>query len=73
MAYYNMYDMMYGYSGFGFIYMLVFWAAVIWLIVWAIKQFSNNNESSSEILEKRLARGDISKREYIEMKKIFRR
>ncbi len=62
-----------GYGFTGWIYMLLFWAAIIFLIVWAIRQFSAGKESSHEILEKRFARGEISKKEYEEMKKMMRR
>lgn len=72
---YNMmgYGSGFGYSFTGWIFMLAFWAAIIFLIVWAIRQFSSNKESSHEILEKRLARGEISKKEYEELKKTLRR
>lgn len=73
MAYYSMYDMMYGPGSLGFIWMILFWAAIIWLIFWAVKQFSSGRESSAEILEKRLAKGEISKKEYLELKKMLRR
>ena len=64
----------YGFTGWIFmLVMLAFWIAIIWLIVWAIKQFTSSKESSHEILEKRLARGDISKKEYEELKKTIRR
>lgn len=73
MAYYSMYDMMYGYGGFGFLWMILVWAAIIWLIVWAVKQFSSNKESSIEILNKRLAKGEITKKEYEDLRKMLRR
>ncbi len=73
MAYYGMYDMMYGYGSFGFFWMILFWAALIWLIIWAIKQFTSSKESSHEILEKRFARGEISRKEYLELKSTLRR
>ncbi len=62
-----------GYGFTGWIYMLLFWAAIIFLIVWAIRQFSAGRESSHEILEKRLAKGEISKKEYLELKSTLRR
>ena len=68
-----MYDMMYGYAGFGFFYMAVFWIAVIWLIIWIIKQSTKNNVSSHDILDKRLAKGEINKKEYLEMRKMLRK
>ncbi|MEK6863019.1 MAG: hypothetical protein AABW57_02560 [Nanoarchaeota archaeon] len=72
-----MYNMMgyfgYGYSWFGIILMIIFWIAIIWLIVWIVQQFTKNKESATEILEKRFARGEISKKQYSEMKKGLRR
>lgn len=76
MVYYNMWNMMYGYSGFswfGMLFMLLFWAVVIWLIVWVVQQLTRNKESATEILEKRFAKGEINKKEYLEMKKELRR
>jgi len=75
MVYYNMWDMMYG-TGFGWlgmIFMILFWIAIIWLIVWTVQQLTKNKESSTEILEKRYAKGEISKKQYSEMKKELRK
>ena len=75
MVYYNMWDMMYGtgFGWFGVLLMIVFWIAIIWLIVWIIQQVTQNKESPLEILEKRYAKGQLSKKEYLEMKKTLRR
>lgn len=76
---FNMYNMMgysslgYGFSFFGWIFMLAFWVAIIWLIVWIIKQISQRNQNASEILARRFAKGEISKKEYEEIKKTLRR
>ena len=57
--------------GFGFIFMLLFWGLVIWLIVTLINASqSNKNESDSlTILKKRYASGEITKKQFEEMKK----
>jgi len=57
--------------GFGFISMLLFWGLIIWLIVTLISaNQSNKNESDSlTILKRRYASGEISKKQYEEMKK----
>ena len=73
MVYYNMWQMMYGYGWFGMLFMIILWAAIIWLIVWAIQQFTKTKESAAEILEKRYAKGEIGKKQYLEMKKELRR
>lgn len=77
---YNMYNMMgfnygigYSYGFFGWILMIAFWVAIIWLIVWVIQQIAKGKESSHDVLDKRLARGEISKKEYLELKKTLRR
>src|SRR3989338_5652297 len=57
--------------GFGFIFMLLFWGAIIWLVVTLIKaaQSGKEEEDSSNILKKRYALGEISKKQYEKMKK----
>jgi len=62
----------YGYGWFGFFLMLIFWIAVIWLIVWIIQQATKNKESALDILEKRFAKGEINKKEYLEKKKMLK-
>ncbi|KHO49712.1 MAG: hypothetical protein QT04_C0057G0019 [archaeon GW2011_AR11] len=55
-------------TGLGVVLMLVFWAAVLWLIV---ELFWKGHEKagSLEILRSRYARGEISKRRFEQMKK----
>ena len=62
----------YGFGFLGFLYVVIFWIVIIAFIVWIIQQFISK-ESSKDILEKRYARGDISKKQYLEMKKELRR
>ena len=54
--------------GLGFALMLVFWAAVIWLIV---ELFGRKHEGtdSLEILKNRYARGEVNKKQFERMKK----
>ncbi len=61
---------------FGFIFMLLFFAGAILLVVWIVKQFSPGGTSATtsgsnalEILNERFAKGEISKEEFAEMKK----
>ncbi len=70
-----------GFSGFGMIFgmifMLLFWAGFILLIVWAIRQFAPSGTSSTpppqsnalKILEERFAKGEITEEEFAEMKR----
>lgn len=61
--------MMWGFGGWGMIWMLAFWAGVILLIVWGVRQTSasgttrENPNRAVEILEERYARGEIDRNE----------
>ena len=57
--------------GFGFLFMLLFWGALIWLVITLINvsQSGKKDEDPSIILKKRYASGEISKKQYVEMKK----
>jgi len=65
------YSMMGFGMGFGFLFMLLFWGALIWLAVTLINaaQSGKKEEDPSIILKKRYASGEISKKQYGEMKK----
>ncbi|MBI2130643.1 SHOCT domain-containing protein [Candidatus Woesearchaeota archaeon] len=54
--------------GLGFILMLVFWVAVIWLV---FELFGKGHEKtdSLETLKNRFARGEINKKQFEQMKK----
>ena len=61
-----------GFGMFGGIGMIVFWGAIIWLIVWLVRQANQDKktgDTSSEILKKRFAKGEITKKQYDDMKK----
>ncbi len=82
---YDWYDMMngYGWGGFGLfgiISSILFWAVIILIIVALIRylggyrRYEGNDEqvreeSSVDILKKRYAKGEITKRQFDEMKK----
>ena len=70
---YTMWDMMYGFGFSGMLFMIIFWAAIIWLIVWIIREVSKGKENPSELLEKRYVKGEITKKQYQEMRKTLRR
>ena len=57
--------------GFGFLFMLLFWGVLIWLVVTLINasQSGKKDEDLSNILKKRYASGEISKKQYEKMKK----
>ncbi len=57
---------------FGGFWMLVFWAAIIGLVVWGINRTSrrdarDHTDSPVEIAKRRLARGEITRDEYEEL------
>ncbi len=59
---------------FGGFWMLVFWAAIIGLVVWGISRTSRRDDrdhidSPMEIAKRRLARGDLTRDEYEELTK----
>ena len=57
--------------GFGFIFMLLFWGVIIWLVVTLINATHSNKKEDdpSTILKKRYASGEISKKQFEEMKR----
>ncbi len=59
--------------GFGAIIMVLFWGAIIWLVISLInastKKQEETSESSLAILKKRYARGEITREQYLEMEK----
>lgn len=67
----------YGFGGgmglFGGLAMLLFWAGLIVLVVWAIVQFSGSRRPASEdpmtILRRRLASGEITQEQYEQARK----
>ncbi len=60
--------------GFGFVFMLLFWGVLIWLVITLINgaQLSKEKGDPLAILKKRYALGEISKKQYEEMKKELR-
>lgn len=60
--------MMWGFGGFGFLWMALFWIGVILLVVWAVRQPEKMNHGSHrsalEILEERFARGELDADEF---------
>jgi len=58
--------------GFGFLFMLLFLVAIIWLVVTLVNPAQSNEKDNSDpltILKKRFAKGEITKKQFEEMKK----
>jgi putative membrane protein len=59
--------------GFGVIIMVLFWGAIIWLVISLINDGTQKSEEIHEspltILKKRYAKGEITREQYLEMKK----
>lgn len=66
------YNHMFGWGIIGFPMMILFWGAVIMIIIWAIRGSRNSNEngkSALDILKERYAKGEITKEEFESKKK----
>lgn len=67
----------YGWMGFGWIFMLIFWGAVVFgvvaLIRWVIMRSSGSQDgphrTPQEILQERYVRGEITREQYEQMRK----
>ena len=60
--------------GFGIIWMIVFWAAIIALIIWIVKKLTSKSGTASssgalDIAKERYARGEITKEEFEQIKR----
>ena len=62
-----------GWGIFGVVMMVLFWVAVIVLVVWGIKQFTKEKTTTSkgalDIAKERYAKGEISKEEFEQIKR----
>lgn len=76
MGYYG--DTWFGMGTFGWFFMILFWGALIWFIIWLLRQedtrhhhmeYRRQEKSAIEILDTRFAKGEIDKKEYADMKK----
>ena len=59
---------------FGGVIFILFWGAVIWLAVWAVRRFSagnppGGNHTPLDIARERYARGEITREQFEQIKK----
>lgn len=69
-------DGMWGWSGFGAVWMILFWTGFVFLIIWGVRQISGGSRSGSdrraiEILEERFARDEIDRDEFEERSRVL--
>jgi len=65
--------MFYGFGFTGIFMMLLFWGGIIWLIYWIVQQSQPKKRTPDEILMQRYAEGEITKKQFDEMKKELRK
>jgi len=58
---------------FGMIWMVIFWGAIVWLIVWGIGQVSGGDrrrdDDPIEIARRRYARGEITREQFDQLQR----
>lgn len=69
----GMHDGMGWWMLFGGIWMVLFWAAIIWLVVWGVGQVTGNRQrddaSPLDIARRRYARGEITREEFEQLRR----
>ncbi len=65
-----------GWMVFGMMWMVIFWAAIIWFFVWALRKTGNGSDaprtpgaSALDIARARYARGEITREQFEEIKR----
>ncbi|MGA2368742.1 MAG: SHOCT domain-containing protein [Dehalococcoidia bacterium] len=65
--------MMGGWMGLGILFFILFWGAVIWLIVWIVRRATakggSGTRSALDIAKERYAKGEITKEQFEQIKK----
>ena len=62
---------------FGMFWMVIFWGAIIWLVIWGVGQASGGGRRSDdtplEIARTRYARGEITREQFEQLQQDLRR
>ncbi len=72
----------FGFGGFGMVFMLLFWLGIVGLAIWFLSSVfprtgsrsaddHHSSPSALDVLKERYARGEISKAEYEEMRRVL--
>lgn len=69
MGYYSEVGNHMGFTSYGIFIQIVLFLAFLLIMFWVIRSSDLSNESAEEILKKRLAKGEINKKEYESLKK----
>ncbi|MEX2159484.1 MAG: SHOCT domain-containing protein [Dehalococcoidia bacterium] len=68
----GMHDGMGWWMVFGGVWMVLFWGAIIWLIVWSVSRLGGDHgparEAPMDIARRRLASGEITREEFEQLK-----
>ena len=58
---------------FGMIWMVLFWGAIIWLIIWGVSRLGGDqrppHETPMDIARRRLASGDITREQFEQLRR----
>jgi putative membrane protein len=72
---FHMWDTGFGWwMGFGVIWMVLFWGAIIAVVIWGVRRLTRSHDSDGksrpvDIARERYARGEITKEEFDQIKK----
>ena len=76
MYYYDSFYSPFHMFGFGFIFMILFWALIVYGVVLLVRHWSNSHKghpgrgsSAQDILKERYAKGEITKEQFESIKK----
>ncbi len=74
MWWHNNGDAHWGWMVFGMVWMVIFWGAIVWLIVWGISRVTDHrgaqpHRTPLDIARERYARGEITKEQFEDLRR----